>query len=140
MGYMRAYMAASRGVQPGRGQRAGDPFLGLGAVVGGLKLAGRALKKIAPKKFGPSGGVQIAPPGLSKFLTKIGPFGRNPMQFGKPFGPGMKGVRRYRRINAGNAKALRRAFRRIEAFGKLASKAGYVRRRPPGHFKKTRKR
>lgn len=135
---MRAYMAQSRGVMPGRGQRAGDPFLGIGAFVGGVKLAKRALTKIAPKKFG-----ALRPPSIGQIIqgTKFPYFGRNPMKFGPLLGPGMGGVRRrYRRINAGNAKALRRAFRRIEAFGKLASKAGYVRRRPAGHFKKSRSR
>lgn len=137
MAFLRAYSMRSQGVMPGRGFRKGDPFIG--ALAGFAapivkKFAGKALGKLTGGRLiGAGGGTAIlkkaagAAGGFAaiKALPKIpGPF--EPPSFG--FGGGRK---KYRRMNAGNAKALRRAFRRIEAFGKLASKAGYVRRPRP---------
>lgn len=43
------------------------------------------------------------------------------------------GYRKYRRMNAGNAKALRKAIRRVVAFQKLASQVGF--HKPPAKLK-----
>lgn len=139
MAFLRQY---SRGLGPGMSPRRGDPFLGgLIGMAAPLvkKLAGKGLAKLtggkligkggataAAKKvvgFGAGGGALI---GAAKNLPNI------PGPFQNPFGGGRK---TYRRMNAGNAKALRRAFRRIDAFTKLAKKAGYVRRKPFGSRK-----
>jgi hypothetical protein len=122
--------------------RRGDPFFG--SLIG---LAGPALKKLAGKGLAKlTGGKLIGKGGATAAAKKIGGavvggglgFGavkklpNLPGPFQNPFGGGGK---RYRRMNAGNAKALRRAFRRIDAFTKLAKKAGYVRRKPYGSRK-----
>lgn len=136
MGVLRAYSERSAGTLVGRQFRRGDPFIG-GLIAAGAPL----LKKFAGKALGKlTGGRLIGAGGATAIAKKVGgaavgfggavaasrvAAGKSP--FGSPFGGGKK----YRRMNAGNAKALRRAFRRIDAFGKLAAKAGYVRRPRP---------
>lgn len=130
----------SAGVLTGRQFRKGDPFLG--ALIGAAsplvkKFAGKALGKLTGGRLiGAGGGAAILKKaagaggiaGGFAAAKKFGGLPDLPGPFSSPFG---KGKKKYRRMNAGNAKALRRAFRRIDAFGKLASKAGYVRRPRP---------
>lgn len=145
MAFLRAYSAGSQG--PGRGTMRGDPFIG-GLVRMGLpiarKLAGKALGKLTGGRLIGAGGAKAA---AKKILIGAGSAGGGiaairqlkdiPGPFQNPFGGrGGASGRRYRRMNAGNAKALRRAFRRIDAFTKLAQKAGYVRRKPFGARKR----
>lgn len=108
--------------------------LGLAVAAGALgkKLLGKAAKHVAKKVLGSkvvqSAGKTIrsvagttagraviggAAFGAGQRATR-GPGSSSGFEFGAP--------RRYRRMNAGNAKALRRAFRRVDAFGKLAKK------------------
>lgn len=136
---MRAYSAGNMG--PGRGPRRGDPFLGglLAAAAPLIKKgAGKALARLTGGKLIGAGGAKAAAKriligagGIAGTVTGIRGLVKNdlPGPFQNPFG---KHQRKYRRMNAGNAKALRRAFRRIDAFTKLAAKAGYVRRKPFG--------
>lgn len=146
MPVLRAYMMQSQGVLPGRGARQGDPFFGalLGLAAPALKkVGGKVLSKITGGKLIGAGGgkaaaIRIAR-GAGGFGTAVagGVVGE---RLSRRFG-GAGGARRYRRMNAGNAKALRRAFRRVEAFGKLAAKAGYVRKKtgrscPPSRSRK----
>lgn len=144
MAYLRAYSMRSSGVMPGRGALKGDPFFG--ALIGAAaplvrKFAGKALGKLTGGRLiGAGGGAAIlrkaaGAGGIAGGIAAARKFGglpNLPGPFQSPFG---KGKKKYRRMNAGNAKALRRAFRRVEAFGKLASKAGYV-RRPSSRRKK----
>lgn len=137
MAFLRQYSVGSMG--PGRGQQRGDPFLGaLVPFIGGAvkRLAGKGLARLTGGKLIGKGGATAA---AKKILVGAGGAGVGfgtlkglrdlPGPFQSPFG---RRGRKYRRMNAGNAKALRRAFRRIDAFTKLASKAGYVRRKPFG--------
>lgn len=144
MAFLRAYSAGSQG--PGRGTMRGDPFIG-GLVRMGLpiarKLAGKALGKLTGGRLIGAGGAKAA---AKKILIGAGSAGGGiaavrqlkdiPGPFQNPFGKRSATGRTYRRMNAGNAKALRRAFRRIDAFTKLAAKAGYVRRKPFGARKR----
>jgi len=135
MAFLRAYSMRSAGVVQGRTARMGDPFIG--AILGaGLPIA----KKLAGKAIGKlTGGRLLGKGGGAAAVRKV-------VGGGAVIGGGFaaeKGVRKiadisfggrqkkYRRMNPGNAKALRRAFRRIDAFTKLAAKAGYVRRPRP---------
>lgn len=137
MAFMRAYSMGNAG--PGRGPRRGDPFLG-GLIGTAARFAAPLLRKVAGKGLAALTGGKLIGSGGAKSAAKkilIGAGGITalrqipnlPGPFQNPFG---RGGRKYRRMNAGNAKALRRAFRRIDAFTKLASKAGYVRRKPFG--------
>lgn len=134
MPVLRAYMMQSQGVLPGRGARRGDPFIGAlaGLAIPALKkIGGKLLSKATGGRLIGQGGGKAA---LTRAAKAVGGFGvavgggvvgeRISRRFGAA-----GGQRRYRRMNAGNAKALRRAFRRVEAFGKLAAKAGYVRKK-----------
>jgi len=137
MAYLRAYMAASRGVLPGRGQRQGDPFIG-----GLIGLAAPLIRKLGGGAIGRVAGKAVAKitgkPSLVKAAKAAGGFGSAVgagivgTKLAGGFGGSGSVVRRYRRMNAGNAKALRRAVRRMESFGKLAASCGYVRRKPAG--------
>lgn len=125
----------------------GDPFIG-GLIRMGLpvarKLAGRALGKLTGGRLIGAGGAKAAAKkilvgagGTAGGIAAVRQLKDIPGPFQNPFGRrGSSGGRTYRRMNAGNAKALRRAFRRIDAFTKLAAKAGYVRRKPFGARKR----
>jgi len=134
MAFLRAYSMRSAGVLTGRQFRKGDPFIGgLAAFAAPLvkKFAGKALGKLTGGRLiGAGGGAAILKKaaGAGAGFAAVRSLPNLPGPFQNPFGGGRK---KYRRMNAGNAKALRRAFRRIDAFGKLASKAGYVRRPRP---------
>lgn len=137
MAFLRAYSMRNPGVLPGRGLAKGDPFIG--ALIGAAApLVKRGVGKILSKA---TGGKLIGAGGGKAILTKAakgaagfgGAVAATKFASGLPsFGFGGGGRKRYKRMNAGNAKALRRAFRRIDAFSKLAAKAGYVRRKPFG--------
>lgn len=151
MAVLRAYMMAAnrQGASlPGRGVAKGDPFLGLIAGAASKfamplirKGAGRLLSKVTGGKLIGKGGATAA---LKRAAGAAGGFGTAvgagvvASRVAGRFGGAAASGRRRRRMNAGNAKALRKAIRRMEAFGKLAMKCGYVRRKPAGHF--TRKR
>jgi len=141
--FLRAYSMRSPGVLTGRAARMGmkgDPFIG--ALIGAAsplikKFAGKALGKLTGGRLiGAGGGMAILKKaagagGIAGGIAAAKKFGQIPDLPGPFAGFGGGGKKKYRRMNAGNAKALRRAFRRVEAFGKLASKAGYVRRPRP---------
>ena len=130
-------MARSSGSLPGRGVQKGDPFFG--ALLG---LAAKPLAKLGGKLVAKVGGKVLRKGQTAGALTRAAKAAGG---FGTAVGAGIVGTklagriggaagmgRRYRRMNAGNAKALRRAIRRMESFGKLAMKCGYVRRKPAG--------
>lgn len=146
MAYLRAYQALSNGLLPGRGPRAGDPFIGgLIGRVGGLVLPG--VGKVVRKGVSKVLGKRNLPQVVKKVGKVAGGFGtvvgggvavERITRPGGMFGPN-GGGRRYRRINPANVKALRRAIRRVDGFTKLARKVGYVKKRPYAMAKRSKR-
>jgi len=136
--FIRAYQMRA---QMGRGPRKGDPFLGALAMLA-APLVKKGLKsvlgKVGTKALTAAKGFTMGAGAIPRVVGPIRQAGATPVLPGGfratlPRGQEQLGLtsgrKRYRRMNAGNAKALRRAFRRIASFSKLASKAGYVRRK-----------
>lgn len=137
----------------------GKIFTGVAGVVGGpvgavAGAVGGVLGGAKPPKTPPLVPSQTAPFPSTQMPDSVVTRGGG-ITFGTPFGragiggsktttyysgknKGQFGQRRYKRINATNPKALRRAIRRIDGFKKIASMVGFT--KPPKkmsgvHFK-----
>lgn len=98
----------------------GDPGLGslLGRLAGG---AGRILGRVASSPVGRAAGALITGGGALGALGGLAAGAAIPAAVGlaqRAFGG--HGGRKYRRMDVGNVKALRRSMRRVEGFAKLA--------------------
>ena len=132
----------------------GDPFLG-GLLSAALPLVGKAVGWVG-SKLGGTAGSAIARGAATGVAAAAVPLAFNAMEGqggirigkrvihptailpgGKPF---ITQVRRYRRMNVLNPKALRRALRRAEGFEKFARRTVTALHHGPKKFKSTRRR
>ncbi len=112
----------------GSSRLAGDPgFFGslfnigkrIGRAALGIPGTPRSQTTFRPPTFRQNGIPVTRTPGLKGTLQRALPFGAT----GLEVGPDGMPMRKRRRMNAGNAKALRRAIRRTDAFVGLAKSA-----------------
>jgi len=133
----------------------GDPFIG-GLIARGVGMVAGALGRKAVTRTAAAAGavaagvpvvqtvarqLPAAPAGASGPPIRLGPIGIDPrsaLPGGQPFVT--MGVRKRRRMNVLNPRALKRALRRAEGFEKIAKRTVNALHTGPKRFKSTKRR